>query len=43
VALLGDWDNVLATRHDVDATIALLRDFVGDLPSGHAVARRFPR
>jgi MarR family transcriptional regulator, organic hydroperoxide resistance regulator len=34
---------VLATRHDVDATIALLRDFIGDLPSGHAVARRFPR
>jgi MarR family transcriptional regulator, organic hydroperoxide resistance regulator len=34
---------VLATGHDVDATIALLRDFVGDLPSGQAVARRFPR
>jgi MarR family transcriptional regulator, organic hydroperoxide resistance regulator len=33
----------LATRHDVDATIALLRDFIGDLPSGQAVARRFPR
>jgi DNA-binding MarR family transcriptional regulator len=33
---------VLATGHDVDATIALLRDFVGDLPSGQAVARRFP-
>jgi MarR family transcriptional regulator, organic hydroperoxide resistance regulator len=32
---------LLATRHDVDATIALLRDFVGDLPSGEAVARRF--
>ena len=34
---------VLATRHDVDATLALLRDFIGDLPSGQAVARRFPR
>jgi MarR family transcriptional regulator, organic hydroperoxide resistance regulator len=34
---------LLATRHDVDATLALLRDFVGDLPSGQAVARRFPR
>jgi MarR family transcriptional regulator, organic hydroperoxide resistance regulator len=33
----------LAARHDVDATLALLRDFVGDLPSGQAVARRFPR
>jgi DNA-binding MarR family transcriptional regulator len=35
--------DVLATRHDVDATLALLRDFIGDLPSGQAVARRFPR
>jgi MarR family transcriptional regulator, organic hydroperoxide resistance regulator len=34
---------VLATGHDVDAALALLRDFVGDLPSGQAVARRFPR
>ena len=34
---------VLPTRHGVDATIALLRDFIGDLPSGQAVARRFPR
>jgi hypothetical protein len=33
---------VLATRHDVDATLALLRDFIRDLPSGQAVARRFP-
>src|ERR1700722_2027189 len=32
-----------ATHHDVDATLALLRDLVGDLPSGQAVARRFPR
>jgi MarR family transcriptional regulator, organic hydroperoxide resistance regulator len=35
--------DALATRHDVDAALALLRDFIGDLPSGHAVARRFPR
>jgi MarR family transcriptional regulator, organic hydroperoxide resistance regulator len=33
----------LAARHDVDATLALLRDLIGDLPSGQAVARRFPR
>jgi MarR family transcriptional regulator, organic hydroperoxide resistance regulator len=33
----------LATRHDLDATLALLRDFIGDLPSGQALARRFPR
>ena len=32
----------LATGHDVDATLALLRDFVAGLPSGQAVARRFP-
>ncbi|NUT49000.1 MAG: MarR family transcriptional regulator [Saccharothrix sp.] len=34
---------VLATRHDVDATLSLLRDLIGNLPSGQAVARRFPR
>jgi MarR family transcriptional regulator, organic hydroperoxide resistance regulator len=33
----------LATRHDVDDTLALLRDFIADLPSGQAFARRFPR
>jgi DNA-binding MarR family transcriptional regulator len=34
---------VLAAGHDMDATLALLRAFIGDLPSGQAVARRFPR
>ena len=33
---------VLAARHDVEATLALLREFIRDLPSGQAVARRFP-
>jgi MarR family transcriptional regulator, organic hydroperoxide resistance regulator len=33
---------VLAARHDVEATLALLHEFIRDLPSGQAVARRFP-
>jgi DNA-binding MarR family transcriptional regulator len=39
---LHAWLETLAARHDMDATLGLLRDLVGDMPSGQAVARRFP-